>query len=147
MKRTVLVLLFAAAAQAASASVYKWVDANGEVHYGEKPPAAVGSSKQIALDKAPPPDPYAQERSEHLKSSMESAKEAREKRKEEQAKAKAEAALAKQNCATAKSRVHGYTSGGRLYRMDEHGERRYLSDDQRASELKQAQAEVKKWCK
>lgn len=38
----------------AHATVYKWVDAQGQTHYGERPPEAAKQAKQV---KVPPPGP------------------------------------------------------------------------------------------
>lgn len=61
---TLLVLLLCLCAQAAlAATIYRWVDENGTVHFGERPPEGVDA--ELVTTASPPPmnaedaDPYA----------------------------------------------------------------------------------------
>ena len=143
--QTVLLLLIVAA-QPVAAGVYKWVDENGQVHYGERPPAT-NQAKRMTLEGAPPPDPEAAERRERRELEDKTWKEERAKRKEEQARAREDAELRKRNCATARDNLNRYTIGGRIYRTDENGERYYVDDEERASQRQKAQAQVDEWCR
>lgn len=59
MNRRLLLLLLALPPLAQAASVYRWVDAQGQVHYGQAPPPAAGaephSVKVSPASPAPPP--------------------------------------------------------------------------------------------
>ncbi len=85
-------------AQAVMAQVHRWVDEDGRVHYGDRPPAQV-ESKTVDIEKVPlstiPPrnDPGVntglRPTEEHLLQEMERDRKAREKEREEQEKEKA----------------------------------------------------------
>ena len=51
-------LLVAASGVAAQQTVYKWVDEDGVIHFGESPPDGV-TAERIVTDAAPPPQPAA----------------------------------------------------------------------------------------
>ena len=74
-----------------------------------------------------------------------------QRQEEEAAKKKAEAAEAEQkakqeNCANAKANLSNLQQGGRIYKMNEKGEREYLDDAAMAEGAAKAQAEVDKYC-
>ena len=63
MRHALLVLPFAALlATAHAGQIYRWVDAQGQVHYGETPPTGVSAQQKSGLKpgvslSAPPPPP------------------------------------------------------------------------------------------
>lgn len=146
MKRMAFVLFLAAVVQPAAAGVYKWVDEEGRVHYGQRPPAVADQAEKMKLDKAPPPDPYAAERRERMQRYIEAKDEERAEREKKKEEAQAKAEERKQECTRARKRMALF-SGGRIYEIDENGQRSYMDDKQRAVEKKQAQAELDKWCR
>ena len=49
----ILALTLAVASAVVTAEVYRWVDADGNVHYGDRPPAAGVDSRTLSLPPAP----------------------------------------------------------------------------------------------
>jgi hypothetical protein len=141
----------------ANAEIYKWKDANGVIRYSDVPPPSnvphesLGSSKKAvappaaapssAETAAPKKSPAAGREDDAVKR-REDAEAAKNK---EQAK-EAELKLKQQNCATAKANVQNYQHGGRVYKMNEKGEREYLDDADIAKNLEQAQKDVDEYC-
>lgn len=76
----------------------------------------------------------AERNAEYTKRKMDEAE--KEKKSAEAAKLSADK---KVNCDRAQSYSRGLESGGRISTTDKNGERAYLSDDQRAQELRNAQ--------
>lgn len=150
MIKKVVIILMVLTAQPLVAGVYKWVDENGHVQYGERPPAAKEATK-MRIEKAPVSGPSAQERLDQVRHERKSSTEDWYKRKEEAAKQKEEEAKDKQiqekNCKMAKSRYNLYQTGGRIFNVDENGERHYVNDKNRESNQQAAKAEVDKWCR
>ena len=73
----------------------------------------------------------------------------RERAEKEQAKQqkKENKAKAKRNCDNARGRVNNYKGARVLYNYDKKGKKVYLSKSERAKATKQAEADVKKWCR
>jgi len=67
-----------------------------------------------------------------------------EKRKNEQKRAELE--VKQQNCSNSKANLNVYKQGGRIRKMNEGGEREYLSDAEIAQSLVKAQQEVEQFC-
>lgn len=134
------------------AEVYKWKDAKGQVRYSDVPPPAnvpyetLSSKRSLA-----PPSAVAKPAPEKTQADREL--EARKRQAEaEDAKKKEEARLAEQklreqNCITAKSNLQNYQQGGRIYRMNEKGEREYLDDAAIAKGIEQAKKDIEEYCK
>ena len=147
-----LMLSCAACAQAgiSTSTVYKWVDAKGVTHYGDKPAGAGESSRQErVLDKAQlsaPDDVQAQQRlakagrdaAQAKRESADGAKAAAEAKDVASAKAKA--------CEGAKESVRALASGGRVATVNAKGEREFLDEGQVASRLEQAKRAQEQAC-
>lgn len=50
------------------------------------------------------------------------------------------------NCAYARDRLRRYQEAGTLYNLDGQGERRVLSETERAASHKMAEDDIAKWC-
>ena len=169
MKRfSVAISLALCVALPASAQTYKWVDSNGKVQYSDKPPpsnvkteklrapppapapsapaggaAAAGDAKggaQKDAAKAGPRTPAEQEQA-FRKRQLEAAK-----AQEEAAKKQAQARDKAENCRRATAAVAHLELGGRQSRVDEKGERTFLTDQQIAQETAKARQEAAAAC-
>ncbi len=148
---TLLSLLFLlgnfAVANIASAKMYKWVDESGVTQYTATPPPN-GDFKTIKPPSKPAVDPV------KAKGEFDKRLENFNKRQEETNKAKKEAdkkaakkAEYKKNCDKAKKNLNLLQTKVRVRYTDEDGSVRYLTDDERAANLKRAQEAVKSYCK
>jgi hypothetical protein len=144
--------------------IYKWVDANGDTHYSDRPPSgkfkseskllssgvpeapATGSSAGTAAKTghaAAKPKTPAEQEAEFRKRQIE--KEEAEKKEQ---KKLADAANRHHNCEAARSYLKGLESGQRVVHVNpDTGERSYLDDKQRAAETEHAKEQVATWCK
>lgn len=142
-----LCLALAAALPAAGAQeVYRWTDADGKVHFSDRP--RDDAAARVQVDTLAPADGGA----EHL------ARERKRQRllevfaRERDQAAYREAYAAKQaetratNCGIARDNLRSLREAPLVYDLDEAGERVYLSDDQRHRALNQARQEVATWC-
>jgi hypothetical protein len=141
---------------AATAQIYQWKDANGRVHYSDQPaPAAVKQERTFkprGLAPAPvaasetdtPPASSLQQQDEDFKQRQVEKEEARA-QQEKDASAEGDR---KRNCEMAQGNLRNLQIGGRQVRIDpKTGERAYLSDDEIAQSVKDAQRAVDEWCK
>ncbi len=153
----------------ASAEIYKWKDKNGVVRYTDTPPPQgvkpLSTIKKSAPQPAPVPvtnpappieitNPQATENGKTgLKKEAMTPALMEEKRKEleqieKNNKAEKET-LAKDKqlrCSAARANYQSYSQGGRIYRMNEKGEREYLGDQDLSQGAIQAQAEIHQYC-
>lgn len=147
-KLLVLLLLVVWTASASAAGVYKWVDEQGRVHYGERPPART-QAQEIAVKQAPPPPMPAEDeaaRRDNQQRLLRAFEEEREQKKAQKQKSQEEEAKRERQCAVARDRVRRYETAARVYDLDEQGNRRILSDEERAVTEQRARQEVARWC-
>ena len=152
--KTLLAALFAAAlAFPAAAQMYKWVDKDGKVRYGDTPPPG---AKTTAIQAPPPPASSSSRPAAAAGKGTEkplSAEEAFQKRRKDAAEAeqkadkeRADADAKRANCDGARQNLRTYESGQRLSTIGANGERSYMDDAARASGLEQARKSVAEWC-
>ncbi|MDP1605620.1 MAG: DUF4124 domain-containing protein [Rhodocyclaceae bacterium] len=129
------------------AQVYSWKDANGKIHYGDRPPVERQTeSRKLA---APPAVDVEATRKANAEKQL-AEREKQEKSKESAAKSAEEQTAAKQreeNCRQAKSTLAALESGQIRFVMDAKGERIALDGAVREAELGKARNSVGSWCK
>lgn len=158
MNRMLVMLVALAFSGVASAQLYKWVDKNGHVQYGDTPPA---DATKVTRLKAPSPGsapaPSAEAKKDAGKDKGEKAltpEQAFQKRQKERAEAdekaakeRAEADQKRAGCEQAQASLRQLQSGQRLSTVNAQGERVFIDDDARARQIEQAQKSVTDWCK
>ncbi len=140
------VALMALAHQGLSAGVYRWVDDQGKVHYGDRPPSK-DKAKSIEVESAPAPEPDDGERRAKTRRLLDAMESERNREKEQAAQDKAEKARRERNCEVARRHVTLYQRANKISRVGADGERTYLSDEERDQALTHARSLVDRWCK
>jgi len=167
---TVAISLALCVALPASAQMYKWVDANGKVHYSDKPPPSnikteklreptrpatapaasetkAGAESEAAKGGAPKaaaksgPKTAAEQEQAFRKRQLEASK-AQQKQDQEETEARDRA----ENCKRAKEALANLEIGGRQRRINEKGERVFLTDQEIAQATAQARQEQAAAC-
>ena len=110
----------------ATERVYKWVDAEGVVHYGQQPPAEA-RAEAIKVQKG------------YSTSDPDAAVELTE----EQKKAAADA----ETCRVATENYKTLSSTGEVKRVDEYGETHTMSQEDKESEAARAKSAMERFCK
>lgn len=145
------------------AELYKWVDADGKVHYSDRqPPAAAKKQETLRTTAARPlvapspapagtpeaekapaagPKTIAEQEMEFRKRRLEAAEAEAKKQKEAQA-----AADKQRNCTQSKARVAALQKGGRVTRLDAAGEQVFLDDAEIGQALVEARKTADSWC-
>jgi hypothetical protein len=127
MKRVVVFALLIAWSGISSAVIYKWVDAQGAVHYGDHPPDGVNAEVVEGLgvhaQASPPPAPSS------AAPPKPAATASQDSRAKQAVDADAAAAREKQ-CADAQQRYQKLLDGRKLYTTGDDGQRQYLSSEQ-----------------
>lgn len=138
--------LISLAQQGSSAGVYRWVDDQGKVHYGDRPPSK-DKATPIELESAPAPAPDDHERKAKTQRLLDAMESERNREKEQAAQARAVKARRERNCEVARRHVTLYQRANKISRVGADGERTYLSDEERDQALTHARSLVDRWCK
>jgi hypothetical protein len=144
MIRKILFLMFGLLlTAAASAGVYTWTDAQGRVHYSDKPVAGA----QTLDIKTNPTDPT-RIAAQQKQTDEQQAADAQEQQKTAEAAkvSEGDAKKREENCQKAHARLAAITGAQRPYRTQPDGERHYLSSEDIDQEIKDAEAGVGQWC-
>jgi len=159
MNRILVMLVALAFSGVASAQLYKWVDKNGHVQYGDTPPA---DAARVTRLKPPPPgsasapsaaakkDAAGKDKGEKALTPEQAFQKRQKERQEAEqtaAKERAEADQKRAGCEQAQASLRQLQSGTRLSTVNAQGERVFIDDDARAKQIEQAQKSVADWCK
>ncbi|MDH3714625.1 MAG: DUF4124 domain-containing protein [Gammaproteobacteria bacterium] len=141
-----LVLLLAFTGAAAGAKVYKWVDEDGNVHFGDRPPADAAQELQIKVRPSTAPPSQALPGSTNRTSISEVMEEERLRRKEAREQEQQARETRQRNCVLARDKLRSFEESNYLYDVDSSGKRRILSDAQRETAEKAAREDVQRFC-
>ena len=137
----VICLLFSPVLQA---EIYKWVDEQGNTHYGDKP---VKDSEEIDVDTAKKghikPDRHREEKQRNL---LETYDDDNARRAEKDAKNKKKKEDLKRRCERTKDQLRRYERARYIYDYDKEGNKIILSDDQRAKDTDNLRQTIKRNC-
>ncbi len=141
-----LILALAAASAVATGEVYRWLDADGKVHYGDRPPATGVDSRSLSL----PPAPAAEADQARRRLKQRRLLEAFEAERNQRHQATAEAAAAKRerarNCENARRELARFERANIVYTSDASGARIYMDDEERLQAAANARAWIGKHC-
>lgn len=137
-------LVLASLSGLASAEIYRWTDANGQVHFGERPPADV----QAESVKPPPPPALSPDLGSELRSQFKQRQadytSNRQASREAAANAAAEAAERAKNCAQSRAAIADINKFMNKRMFDSNGN--YIESDARQAKLNKARESVEYWC-
>jgi hypothetical protein len=144
-----IVMLLSASSSTFAGKIYKWTDANGKVHYGERPPN--GKAEQMKVKGTSTfgatPTAVPSNKGDAASKFLESVAAERKEKNETTDKLAKEKEISDKNCSIARRQVASLNQGGRRYEVDEKGERTYLDEVAIKSRLSEAQKKVAEWCK
>lgn len=124
-----------------AAEIYRWTDANGQVHFGQRPQA--GATQVEVKPQVVERDAATREREEKTARYYEA------RRQEQASTAERESALqAKRDeeCGTLREQLSEVSKGGRYYRVNEAGEQEYYSEEQIAAARRQLEQRIAQRC-
>ena len=140
-----LALLLLGAAPGVSAEVYRWVDAQGQVHFEDRSQAQSGSdARSYTPPAAATEDP--QQRMDKTRKLLNAYQVERQQAREQQEQQKQELAKRTRQCAIARDNLRQYQQYGGIYRLDDEGQRVYLSDQERAALIQRSRDDIARWC-
>ena len=133
---------------AVAQGIYKWTDADGNVHYEDRP-SGDPSEELINVVYNRTSNSAVQGRVQNRLDSQASRNEANAVAEQEAAAAAEQAAEAddrKKKCTSYRAKLQTMLQSNRLYREDENGERVYLDDSQRAESRQRAEELIQEYC-
>ena len=138
----IVLLLFGSPA---SAQVYKCTDATGGVQYRDSPCNSTAHSLR-KLDEPAAAADTPDARMQKTQRLLDAMHDERRQKQRQAEKEKAEREQRRKRCNYARDHLHNLERAGRVYRLDESGNREYLPDEGREQALEQARASVQHWC-
>lgn len=130
----------------AHAGVYKWVDANGQVHFGDRPPSQASSS-EVEINAAPPQqDPTARQRREKVAEFLNAQQLEREERQAVQQKERRQAQKQAELCRKYQARLKHMDSISTFYNLNEEGERVFVSESENQAIRQRYRQKVSETC-
>ena len=134
-----------------SAAIYKWKDANNEVHYSTEAPANTQAQEIKPIIPTPPPAPKEKTVSEKekLKSLNEQADNENRLKEEQNHKAQKEdeeEKIKNTNCERAKAHLEELESKGQVSMEDKHGIITHLTPEQKIQEIVDTKVSISKNC-
>jgi len=140
------VLACVLAAASAQAQVYKWIDENGKVQYGDRPPdktkaAPVGIMPGPADAPAAKPDDWKQKDLEFQRRKIE------RERQEQGPRAQQAQANRAAECSDARSRLGVLEEQVPVYQRNDKGERIFIEDKDRARMMDELRGSIAQNCK
>ena len=142
-----LAILFSSAA---NAEIFKWVDANGKVHYSDQKfnPAAQTVNVKTGSKTLAHAEQSVEERLMQQQKYVNFLQSERVERQEKRQEAKQEEDKKRKLCVAMQDQLNGYTQGNyRWYELDEKtGERKFLADDKIEAKKQQLQSDLKSNC-
>ena len=111
------------------AGVYKWTDTNGQVHFGDRPPAEK-PAEEVTINAAPPgKDAAANERIRKMNEFLDQRQAEREVLQAEEAKIRRQAEMQDTRCRKLRVQLKHMASVSTFYNLNEQGERVFVSED------------------
>jgi hypothetical protein len=138
-----LIVFLSPAAQAAG--VYKWVDEQGKVHYGDRP-GGNNASKIVVPSSPPPSDKSLSERNAKRDKLLQTMEEERTLKEEDSRKAKQKSEERRQRCIEAQDKLKLYERARYIYKPAEGGQEIIFSEEEREKVTVEAKKAVEEWC-
>ncbi len=140
-------LAFAATGIATAGDIYKWVDEDGNVHYGDKP---VGNqTERLAIESQPTDSARIAAQNQARTAARTEAREAEaaaaaEGPSEEELQAEAQERAKK--CSDYRATMQRFVTSRRLYREDDGGERVYLDEAETQTARQRVEDQITEYC-
>ncbi len=144
LKRTAVTVLMAAvccfALSSQAATLYKWIDENGVMHFSEHPPAGVANVEKVRNHTARGNSPV------QYNAPSTQSESAEEQTINTEAGQQRDPTIQKARCETARKNLDSLSTFVRIREKDENGELRFLSEEEVAERRKTFKDIVEKEC-
>ncbi|MCY1287233.1 hypothetical protein D9M68_267610 [compost metagenome] len=124
-----------------AAEIYRWTDAQGRVHFGQKPQA--GAEQVEVRPQVVERDAATREREANTERFYEARRQEQQAAADQQAERRAKQ---EQECDALRERLAEVSKGGRYYRVDDAGQQVYYSDAEIAAARRQLSERIGQRC-
>ena len=146
-------LLFTAAAAlvtsgtAVASEIYKWTDADGNVHYEDRP-TADAPIERLAIASKKTDNSVVQARLEERRKARATAEQVASEAPPEMSREeiRAEQKKRQERCEMYRARLESFLNSQRLYREDDAGERVYLEEEEVLAARNRVEGQIKEYC-
>jgi hypothetical protein len=151
LKLVSMLVLGPAAATAVLAGMYKWTDAEGDVHYGEHPPPG-SEAREMQRPKPPGAEEVERDRErwdriiERQERSQQLRREDRQRRKQDKIEQEQRELERKRLCARARGSLYALEQQRPVFTIDDKGERVFVDAERRATEIARLTAFIGEHC-
>ena len=143
--KVLLIIFFLFCISNANAAVYKWVDENGKVVYGDKPTSSDAS--KIKIKKAPVQDPIVQQRNENQRKLLDIMEQERDEKNALKKEAKEKKDEQKKTCADLRKELKAMKEASFLYKeTDDPNNPIIRTDKEREADEMRFEDYIKKNC-
>ena len=127
--------------------IYKWTDADGNVHYGDRP-TANATEERLAISSGPtnPSRVQARIQARHAASKSAEVAAASEPKGPTKDELRAQAEERRQKCDTFRARLQKFVVSRRLYKQDDNGERVYLDEEETQAARERVENQIQEYC-
>jgi uncharacterized lipoprotein NlpE involved in copper resistance len=143
-----ITLTLAVSGVAVAGDIYKWVDEDGNVHYGDKPVS--NGSERVAIESRPTDRARVQSQYQAAAQARIENRDARAQADEEGRKAeeelRAQADERRQKCEASRATMQKFVTSRRIYTQDESGERVYMDDAQMQAARERVENDINEYC-
>lgn len=140
-----IVMLYCVYAGSLSAEIYKWVDDQGHVHYGDKP---VTNSEEMQVNIENKGNvKISNQREKNRQKLLDAYAEDQARENKEKEKLRKKKKKMKANCINSKDSLRRYERASSLYNLDKEGNRVTMSNAQRDKATNRLRAYISKYCK
>ena len=146
MKKGLLLLLCLLITPITQAGTYRWVDENGQTHFGDRPPVNAASDEVTLKAPAPSSDTDARARKQRMNEFLEQTEQERAERNEAKAQQEAKAAKHEAMCESLRARLKYMKSVSGIYRLNNDGERVFVDDEENKRIRQEFRAKVQSEC-
>ena len=140
-----IVLICLVASAPTVASVYKWIDGSGQVHYGEPPPH--DDARELKVPTAPTPDAAHEQRRQQQQKLLRAYEEERAIQRREEEQAQRPEAEREFQCRRARANIENARNSSALYAREGSGEKQFLCKAERHHYEARLEAEVQRYCR
>jgi len=144
-KNIIIITLLNAYSACACAEIYKWVDENGKINYGDKPIVNANEMEVDVTDKGNVK--ISDKREKNRQKLLDAYNEDQVRENKEKEKSKKQKKKRQRDCARAQDYKRTYNRARSLYDLDKNGNRVTLTDKEREKSTAQLKKYIEKNCK
>ena len=130
----------------ATAEIYRWMDPQGRIHYGDRPPPGIG--EKMTVREAPAPDSDLEMRRHKQQRLLDAFQDERHQQQAAAEKRQQDAERRRQSCRRARDQLRNIQEARRVYDVDEDGNRtyRWWANKEKEHAMAETRQAIERYC-